>query len=337
MIFSYIDFRVLALLFDLMLVVKGLQKIGVFDRLVALLFKYIADSRSLCRTLVFASFFLSMLITNDVALITMVPFTILALSISGLEKEVIPVVVLQTCAANLGSMFTPIGNPQNLYLFSLAGVDTLTFLGWMLPLTAVSAILLFLATFLVKNKECKKPEFNFKENVNLKKLSVFLGLGVLNILVVLHVLSWELAFVITVCVTFIAGEKELFGKVDYKLLLTFTIVFIIVGLVGEIETVSRFLRNILSGREIVVSALSSQFISNVPAAVLLSGFTDNIKGIVYGTNIGGLGTLIASMASLISYRLYLEKYKNKKAYLYTFTLYNIIGFVILLAVGLIIA
>lgn len=328
---GYVDFRVLALLFGLMLLVKGFQEIGLFELLIQKVFSGVKDSRTLSQMLILLCFFLSMLITNDVALITFVPFAIMALRLCHQEKLMIPVVVLQTMAANLGSMLTPIGNPQNLYLFTASGMSMGSFFMTMLPVALLSLVLLMAATFLIKKEEIRLCVEEKEEKMERKNLVVYSLLFAVNLLVVFRILNWIPALVITIAGVLILREQELLKKVDYALLLTFIGFFIFVGNIGRIQNVSQLVDHLLRGREILISALFSQFLSNVPAALLLSGFTEKYKSILIGVNVGGLGTLIASMASLISYKLYaVQEDAQKGKYMLTFTAWNLIGLLVLL-------
>ena len=332
---EYIDVKVLALLFCLMLLVKGFQKIGLFDLMIQKVFAHISDSRRLSQMLILLCFFLSMVITNDVALITFVPFAILALQLCHQEKLMIKVIVLQTIAANLGSMFTPIGNPQNLYLFSVSGMGLAEFFGTMFPLTGLSLVLLMAATYLIPSEKVSVEIHEEIDAAEKKEFITYIILFVLNLLVVFRVLSWVPVLIITVLGVLMIKRATLLKEVDYALLLTFIGFFIFVGNLGRVPLFSQILEQLIQGREILVAAVFSQFLSNVPAALLLSGFTDNFAGLLIGTNIGGLGTIIASMASLISYKLYgqLEDAQRGK-YMLVFTAYNVIGFVILIAFAL---
>lgn len=328
---EYVDVRVLALLFCLMLLVKGFQRIGLFDVLIQKVFAHISGSRRLSQMLILICFFLSMIITNDVALITFVPFAILALQLCHQEKLMIRVIVLQTMAANLGSMFMPIGNPQNLYLFSVSNMGLVEFFGTMFPATGLSFILLMAATYLIPNESI---EVEIKEKIEMAEKSEFITyvfLFALNLLVVFRVLTWVPVLIITIAGVFSIKRAELLKEVDYALLLTFIGFFIFVGNLGRVPLFSEILEQLIRGREILVAAIFSQFLSNVPAALLLSGFTDNFAGLLLGTNIGGLGTIIASMASLISYKLYGQLENARRGiYMLVFTVYNFIGLVILL-------
>ncbi len=328
---EYIDLRVLGLLFCLMLLVKGFQNVGLADLLTVKLFGRVSSSRGMCRTLILLCFFSSMLITNDVALITFVPFAILALKRCGQEKLIIRTVVLQTMAANLGSMLTPIGNPQNLYLFSQSGMSLGTFLKTMAPLALVSLALLLAAVLFLPEEQVQIHTQPGAGSLPRKETAVYSLLFLLNLLVVFRILSWIPVTVITVLAVVIIGRRSLLGQVDYCLLLTFVGFFVFVGNLGRVPAVSRGIAQILEGREILVSALFSQIVSNVPAALLLSGFTDRFSLLLVGTNVGGLGTLIASMASLISYKQYAEsEHAEKGTYIKVFTLYNAAGLAALL-------
>lgn len=327
---SYIDFRVLSILFCLMLVVKGFQNIGLFDLLIEKVFGNITNTRKLFISLIWLCFFLSMLITNDVALITFVPFTILVLKSCNQEKNIIPVIVIQTIAANLGSMGTPVGNPQNLYLFSTSMMSTSKFFSIMLPLTVFCFVVITFFSFVIFPKENISFAIPEKDNkLETKELCMYILLFVINILVVLRVITWIPAFFITIIGILLLQKANLFKEADYVLLLTFVGFFIFVGNLGRIDFIHDILNQLLSGREILISVLFSQFLSNVPAALLLSGFTDNFPALLIGVNIGGLGTLIASMASLISYKLYSNEHNaDTGKYIKTFTLYSVIGLII---------
>lgn len=354
---TYIDVRVLALLFCLMLIVKGFQDMGLFQLLVQKVFGYVHDTRRLALVMMLACFILSMFITNDVALITFVPFALMALRLCHQERLMIRVVVLQTLAANLGSMLTPIGSPQNLYLYSVSGMGMGRFLLLMLPVWVLSLALLIGGTLVVpkekivvslrvkkaadsyedKKAASQEPLVSKLEGLSKVHLYVYFGLFIVNLLVVFRVLHWMPATFITVAGVLLLRKAHLLRQVDYALLLTFVGFFIFVGNVGRIDMVSRLIQELVVGREILISAVFSQFLSNVPASLLLSGFTDNIEGLLIGCNVGGLGTLIASMASLISYKFYAgEARSNKRKYIRTFTLANLVMFVILLAFSLLV-
>lgn len=331
---EYIDWRVLALLLGLMLVVAGLQSIGLFRYLGLKLLKQIHTTRQLCLLLVGLCFFSAMLITNDVALITFVPFAVMILGLAGQSGLLIQVVVLQTIAANLGSMLTPIGNPQNLYLYSTYSIPMGTFLLDMLPLTLLSMILLIISVFLLPKAEItvNTPEKPIAPSKG--KLILYLALFLVALGCVVRLMSWPVMLAI-LCLGTLIADKKLFKAVDYFLLLTFVCFFLFIGNMERIPAVSELLQAFIQGRELILSILFSQCISNVPAAILLSGFTDAAKPLLYGINIGGLGTLIASLASVISYRAYGESENAAKGtYIKTFTLYSLVFLAVLVVAAM---
>lgn len=329
---DYIDWHVLELLFCLMTVMAGLQKCGLFDRLGEALLKRTKRVWQLCLVLIMLCFFLSMAITNDVALITFVPFAIVALQKSGQERLLIPVVVLQTVAANLGSMLTPIGNPQNLYLYNLSQMPLGEFILCMLPNTMLSFVLIVVSLLFVKGKS-EAVVLNQEKNTEVdKKQTLIYGvLFVISLLVVAKVLPCEAAFVIVLVVVLVL-DRQVLKSVDYSLLFTFISFFIFTGNLGNITVIRETLQQLVEGRELLIGVAASQAISNVPAALLLSGFTSDYKALLAGVNIGGLGTLIASMASLISYKILANNYNEKKGrYFLWFTIVNILYLICLLA------
>lgn len=328
---DYIDLRVLSLLFCLMLLVKGFQEIGLFNIMIEKVFGKVKSSRMLCLMLILLCFFTSMLITNDVALITFVPFAIMALRLCKQEKLMIKVVVFQTMAANLGSMLTPIGNPQNLYLFTASNMELGLFFKTMAPIAGLSLVLLVASVMMISNETISLDVDKAQNKLKSKSTVVYVALFALNLLVVFRIFSWIPTLLLTI-IGFVAMKKfDLIKKVDYALLLTFVGFFVFVGNIGRIPQISEIIQKLLSGREILMSAVFSQFLSNVPVALLLSGFTDKFEYLLVGTNVGGLGTLIASMASLISYKLYaVTEGSSKSKYMLVFTIWNVIGLVILL-------
>lgn len=322
---SYMDFRVLALLFCLMAAVAGFNETGVFLKLSYILLKRVIGIRSLSLVLVLLCFLTSMWITNDVALITFVPFAIMILKLAGQERHIIKVVVLQTIAANLGSMLTPVGNPQNLRLYTYYNIPFADFIMITLPVTVFSLVLVLLAVMLIKDE---KLNFNINSDNRAADgkpvmILIYSLLFLVCLACVIRLIDYKLTFLIVLAVILIF-DRKIIRKVDYTLLLTFMFFFIFVGNIGSIPAVKDYFNRLLTGREFAVAIASGQLISNVPAAVLLSAFTDNYKALVLGTNIGGLGTPVASLASLISYKLYC-KTDNAKAgsYLGVFTLFNI--------------
>ncbi|MGE4213455.1 MAG: SLC13 family permease [Anaerotignaceae bacterium] len=329
---EYIDFRVLALLFCLMAVVSGTQKAGLFVYLSHRLLSLTKNLRQISLVLVLLCFFSSMLITNDVALITFVPLAIAVLSEIA-PKKLIFVVVMQTVAANLGSMLTPMGNPQNLFLTSFYNISMPNFLKIVAPVALLSLVLIVAIVFLAKNEKTLPPETNFEIVLDKNALLVYLALFAVCLLTVLSIISWEITLAI-VCITMFLKDKTIFKTVDYSLLFTFVSFFIFVGNIGNIDKLRTLIPSLLNGHELIFSVGISQIISNVPAALMLSGFTNNFTALVLGTNIGGLGTPVASLASLISLKLY-SKTDNcdVKKYLMWFSGVNVGIMTVLLGFG----
>lgn len=354
---SYINFRVLALLFCLMAVVRGFSSIGVFTRLGTMLLTHVHSLRMLSALFIFLCFFFSMLITNDVALITFVPFTILVLSMAEQKKFLIPVIVLETIAANLGSMLTPLGNPQNLYLYTISGLSIGAFVRIMLPYSFVSAILLLIfILFLPKDTVSTATAANTANSTNTVTASntsnviceavktrknsrilfaFYLILFLLCLLTVLHILPYQILFFL-VLTGFLLLDYRVLKDVDYFLLLTFLCFFIFIGNMKQISLVHELISKLLVHHEVLMGIGASQIISNVPAAILLSGFTDDYSALLIGVNLGGLGTLIASLASLISFKFYTNSNGNDtRRFLGIFTLYNVIFLGVLFVLSLI--
>ena len=331
---SYLDFRTLALLFCQLLVAAGLVSEGFFSVLSEKLLQNLSDTRMLAVILVFLCFFLSMLVTNDVSLISFVPFAITAFSTSGHKELLIPVIVLQTIAANLGSMFTPFGNPQNLYLYNLSGLGAAGFfaLTWKYTLAAFVLLLLCLLRIPSVHLGTAHRETIQDSRTISRRSWLYLGLLLICILSVLHFLDPRLLVLIAASV-FSMTDRRCFLKVNYMLLLTFVVFFILAGNIREMPVFKHMIEMNLKGHEIGVAILTSQVISNVPAAMLLSSFTDRITALILGTDIGGLGTLIASLASLISYQYYQKTDKAEKLkYLLYFTVMNLVFLAVLLLV-----
>ena len=337
---DYIDFRSLGILWGLMVIIQGFKENSVFDRIAGFLLSKVKNGWQLAAVLIFMCFFGSMLITNDVALITFVPFALMILHNCKREDMMIPTVVLQTVAANLGSMLTPIGNPQNLYLYGLTEMGLGQFSLIMLPYSLIAAVLLVIALLLMTPERSKA--LNTSEDSAITshfgsriQVIIYSALFVVALMSVVRVLPW---YVFAVIVLVVVGgmDYKILLRADYVLLLTFIGFFVFTGNMGNIEAISSFLQNVLSGREFPVAIALSQVISNVPATLMLSGFTTNYKELLLGVNVGGLGTLIASMASLISYKAYSKEYKEKSGkYLLVFTAVNVVFLAILVMASII--
>lgn len=374
---EYVDLRTIGMLFSLMTIMAGLSRLGVFRIACRHLLSAVRGPRRLALALTLLAFFSSMLITNDVALVTFVPFALLALRTLDSPRHACFTVVMMTIAANLGSMLTPIGNPQNLYLYSTSHMALTDFLLLMLPYAAAALVLLVGAIAFfgripehAKEKAARSVDAgnpasssedgsadspatcgeadnaasatDANETPQLAsdaddpapsplRVLPWAALFVLALLSVAHILPYQAIIAVTIVVALAADRRALL-HVDYALLFTFIAFFVFVGNVGRIEVVSAALAQLIDGHELAVSVIASQVLSNVPAAILLSGFTSNFAALIVGTNLGGLGTLIASMASLISYKqVALVLPREKGRYFMLFTVWNI-AFLAVLAV-----
>lgn len=354
---EYVDLRTIGMLFSLMTIMCGLSRLGVFRIACRHLLGVVRGPRRLALALTLLAFFSSMLITNDVSLVTFVPFALLALRTLDSPRHACFTVVMMTIAANLGSMLTPVGNPQNLYLYSVSHMRIGEFVLLMLPYAAASLALLVGAIALfgkipertqTSATRGAKPDDNEHADEipqiatdaddpapSPLRVLPWATLFVLALLSVAHILPYQAIVVATIAVALIADRRAL-AHVDYALLVTFVAFFVFVGNVGRIEMVSTALAQLIDGHELAVSVIASQVLSNVPAAILLSGFTSNFTALVIGTNLGGLGTLIASMASLISYKqVALVLPREKGRYFMLFTMWNVAFLAILAAFALI--
>lgn len=335
---TYPDYRTLALLFCLMIIVAGLQSLGIFSMLSQFLLKKVHGIRGLSLIMVLLCFFSSMVITNDVTLITFVPFTILIFRMGGQVRRVLKLIVLETIAANLGSMATPIGNPQNLYLYSVSDLTTAEFAWATLPYAGLSLLLLTAVIIAAKDEPLleivvTEPAESPKAGL-LRSAIPFFALLLLCLLVVFRLLPYQ-PVLICVMAAVLLLKRKLYLSVDYFLLLTFLCFFVFIGNMKRIPEINALLVSAVQGRELLVGILASQIISNVPAAILLSGFSSDFSSLLTGVNLGGLGTLIASLASLISFKFFSREYPDKKgAFLKEFTIWNLVFLAVLTAAAL---
>lgn len=333
---SYIDWDTLALLFSLMAVMKGFQKAGLFVFLGNQLLKRTGTTRKMLLVLVFLPFVFSMVITNDVSLITFVPFGIIVLRMAKQEHLVTPLVVMQTVAANLGSMLTPMGNPQNLYLYAKSGMGFGELCWLMAPYVLISGLCLVLLVFFQKSVLLPVVSVNVKLGSSWELLCCTLGF----IICLLGLFQWvsPLAVAATIFLFLLFANRCLLAGIDYSLLATFFFFFIFIGNIGNVTSFKNFLSSVLAGHVLPAAVLASQVISNVPAALLLSGFTTQWDALIVGCNLGGLGTLIASMASLISYKIVAKEYPDqRRIYFIWFTVCNICLLALLLLASFLLA
>ncbi len=326
----YIDFRVLCLLLCLMAVVAGLKTIGLFHWLTYQLLHRMHSGRALSVTLVLLPFFSSMFVTNDVALIIFIPFTLMLLDQLDCKQCIIPVTVFQTIAANLGSMATPVGNPQNLYLYAFYNMSIGDFFSVTLPLTAVSLIVLSAASIPLLPRQLPEQAIEKADIRSTKQLLIYLALFVLCLLTVFRIVPYPVTTAITV-IALLVVDRKLLKEIDFMLLLTFVCFFTVSENLGRIDAIRNFLQQLLQWNTLLTAVATSQVISNVPAAVVLSGFTGQWQQMLAGVNIGGLGTPIASLASLITIKFYMRWPGAKIArFLGYFTIVNVIALAILL-------
>ena len=330
---GYVDFRVLSILFCMMIVVSELVILGVFDKLTNKLLSKVHSSRLVSLILVWLSFFLGMILTNDVTLVTLVPFAIALMKSFDDRKTLTFTLILMTVATNLGSMQTPIGNPQNIYLYTHYNMEMGHFLLLVLPYSLCSLVLVTIAVFILcKDMKVQHEKDKEEKKISGIKLAICIVLFVLSLLVVMKVIEYYIVLSIMI-VAMLIMDRKAFKGVDYTLLITFVFFFVFVGNMGRIDIVYETISKIVEKSPTITAIASSQVISNVPAAILLSVFTDNGDALVIGTNLGGLGTLIASMASLITYKFHaaLPKAKEKSiSYVGAFTVVNIVFLAVLL-------
>ena len=303
-----IDTTTLLMLFSLMTIVAGFRCMGAFDKLAGAVTSRIHTLRGLAMVLVTACFLLAMVATNDVALITLVPFTLLLFRPSPDLHEgasighITLTVVLETIAANLGSMVTPIGNPQNLYLYSSGKLDALAFPALTWPYAALSFAMLMGCCLLIPKAAVQSAQAA-PEKLPARKLLLYALLTVAALLALAEVMpTWLLAAAVLIAAFLL--DRPVLRQVDYTLLATFVCFFVFVASAKAYAPISVWLEELMAGAPLVTSLLASQVISNVPACLLLSPFTQDASALMLGVNLGGLGTLVASLASLISFRLY---------------------------------
>ena len=323
-----VNLPLLLLLFCLMAIVAGLRESGVFTYGFVCLMKRGPSSRMLARLFIFCCFFSSMLITNDVALIIFVPLAILTLTKAKLTELMVPVVTGETIAANMGSMLTPIGNPQNLFIYSHYGLSLMEFVSVTGPVVLASGIILWMSTIRIADEECTVDTEELPE-LPKKRICILLGLFVVCLLYVLRVLPVESLAAAAAVLFFL--DRRLLLAVDFKLLLLFTFLFLGVGCLVRVPALADAPARLLSGHEFFASLLLSQIVSNVPTTVMLAPYTEAADELLLGVNIGGLGTIIASMASVISFKAYIDTRPDRmKAYLVFFTAANLLLLAVLL-------
>ena len=330
---DYFDVKTLTCLFCVLAVVCALKNINFFYMLAKKIVRVFKNARMSILALVYITFIGSMLIANDMALLTFLPLGTYVMTTTGKGKYMAFTFIMQNIAANLGGMLTPFGNPQNLYLYTKFQIPTMEFMGIMAAPFALAILLITLCCILFV-----KPEpFELKdEKISLPvgRSVAYLLLFVLAIAIVFRGIPYGVGLVVFPAVLLFMDRKAL-KMVDYPLLMTFVFFFIFSGNMARIEGVRSVFSYLLEKNTLLVSVLSCQVISNVPSAILLSQFTENYKQLLLGVNIGGVGTLIASLASLITFREYSKHNKGKTGYyILPFSAFNFAFLIVLAAFSL---
>lgn len=327
--FGYFDFKTLTCLFCVLAVVCALKNVGFFFHLAHTIVRKFKTARTCILVLVYVTFIGSMFIANDMALLTFLPLGYLVLSETGEEGYLAFTFIMQNIAANLGGMLTPFGNPQNLFLYSKFNIPTLEFMGIMVIPFLISVALITLCCLFVR-----REPLNIRGEQTVlpkKRTAIYLILFALSILIVFRGIPYVVGLIVIPIVLLFMDRKAL-KEVDYPLLFTFVFFFIFAGNMARIDAVKNLLSYLLEKNTLLFSVLSCQVISNVPSAILLSQFTSDYVPLLVGVNIGGAGTLIASLASLITFREYTKHYPNRVwRYILMFSLFNF-GFLIVLTV-----
>lgn len=318
---DYFDYKTLTCLFCVLAVVCALKNIRFFYMLARKIVQLFKTARMAVLGLVYITFIGSMLIANDMALLTFLPLGFLVLTTTDKRKYMAVTFILQNIAANLGGMLTPFGNPQNLYLYSKFNIPTGEFVGIMAPPFVLSIVLITACCFLFVKAEPLQLE-DEKISMPPVRTMIYLMLFALSIIIVFRWIPYWTGLIVIPIVLLIMDRKAL-KQVDYPLLFTFVFFFIFSGNMARIEGVRNLFSALLEKSTLLVSVLSCQVISNVPSAILLSQFTGNYVDLLRGVNIGGVGTLISSLASLITFREYVKHNPGKTGkYIALFSAFN---------------
>ncbi len=332
---GYFDVKTLTCLFCTLAVVSALKNINFFYILAHKVVELFKTARKSVIALIYITFIGSMLIANDMALLTFLPLGYLVLVSTGKEKYMAFTFIMQNIAANLGGMLTPFGNPQNLYLYTKFNIPTGEFVSIMLLPFAVSIIMMTLCCFVFVKPEPLEVSGE-KIELDPKKTALYLALFVLSIVIVFRIIPFYIGLIVIPAVLLFVDRRAL-ASVDYLLLLTFVFFFIFSGNLSRMPAVKDVMSTLLEKNTLVFSTLSCQFISNVPTSILLSQFTSNYADLLVGVNIGGTGTLIASLASLITFREFNKHNPHKVGYyVVRFSAFNFAFLGILLAVMLLV-
>ena len=346
---DYFEYKTLIALFCMLAVVAGLKNTNVFEFVAKKLIALFKTRRAVIYCLIYGTVLFDMIVANDMSLITFLPLTYIVLHKTNNDKYLCYTFILQTIAANMGGMITPHGNPQNLYLYSFYNIPTLEFFGTLLIQSITVAVLLFICVLFVKNE---KLSLRSEENLPVKKKELIIY-GILFVLVILCILrlipmpsfitgmfaGHEAHFLTLAVVVILVAifDRKRFLHVDYALLATFCVFFIFSGNIAQIDAIKNFISGIVEKSTLAAGIISCQFISNVPTAIFLSNFTENWRELLVSVNIGSLGIIISSLASLITLKEYLKHQpKGLKKYMIKFTLVNTSFLIVLIIVTLLI-
>jgi len=329
---TYINTTVLIIMFSLMIAVAGMKEANLFSKIAIFLTSKFFTIRYISLVIIISTFFLGMWVTNDAVLLTLVPFTLIVTKQTGQEKYALLIVILQTFAANMGASLTPMGDPQNIYLYAYYSIDFVEFIKTMIPITGTAFILLIATTCLLIPNEYVRPIL-VSPKLDIKNLWFYFLIFIITILAVLGIIPAWIALANTMFWSILLFPR-LFKSVDYHLLLTFLMFFIFTGNLGTIDVLQNVFSRLLNSKYSVyfISMLTSQLMSNVPASVFLSPFvsTDYALVLLQGVNVGAMGTLVASLASLITFKFVTKSFPDKKKeYIRTYTLLSVIYMILI--------
>lgn len=312
-------------------VVAGLKSTNIFELISRKIIGLFHTRRAVIYSLIFGTFFFDMLVANDMSLITFLPLTYIVLHSTKNDKYLAFTFIMQTIAANMGGMITPYGNPQNLYLYSHYNIPTMEFFGILFVQAVTVAILLSICCAFIRNEKLILRETT-KINISKNKLYIYSILFVLVILTIFRVIPYIITFLIVI-LTILIADKERFKQVDYALLATFFVFFIFSGNIARIPVIKEFIASIVEKNTLFAGIISCQFISNVPTAIFLSNFTTNYRDLLVAVNIGSLGILISSLASLITLKEFLKHQpRGFWRYFIMFTVFNTLFLLVLLII-----
>ena len=328
---GYFDYSTLICLFCMLAVVAGLKSTNVFELISRKLIGLFHTRRAVIYALVFGTFFFDMIVANDMSLITFLPLTYIVLHSTKNDKYLAFTFIMQTIAANMGGMITPYGNPQNLYLYSYYNINTTEFFSILLIQSITVAVLLWICCAFIHNEPLKLRK-NSKIIISKKELYIYSILFILVILSIFRVFPYLITLAIVV-LTILIVDRKMFKQIDYALIATFFVFFIFSGNIARIPAIKEFISEIVVKNTLLAGIVSCQFISNVPTAIFLSKFTTNYRELLISVNIGSLGILISSLASLITLKEFLKHQpKNFWKYLIMYTIFNTLFLVVLLLV-----